>query len=291
MNILIVGATGVLGARLYKDMSSKEHWDVLGTYCSSGPSYLKRLDLRNKKEMEDIVGSFKPDIVLVAGGITNVDLCEADPGLAEEVNVQGTTDLMNIARSINSKIIFLSTDYIFNGEKGPYSEDDGPSPINIYGMTKLKGESALKLITDDYIIVRTAQLFGLSREKRNFTEKIIFNIRNKKMVCAASDFYCTPTYAGGLSLGIIGLVEKSKKGTYNIAGTDFVNRVEFVNNISDIFKLDKKYIQEVRLKDLELKALRPKKAGLKIDKIKKELNIPLYSSREGLELFKKEMSE
>lgn len=288
MKLLIIGASGVLGSRMYNDTVRKK-WNVLGTFCSHESEGLFHLDVRDRKNTEKIFNFFNPEVVIWGGGITDVDLCESKPKLAEDVNIRGSLNLLKRAKERNAKFIFLSTDYVFNGESGPYKEEDNPCPINVYGRVKLEAEQATSALLKDSLIVRTAQLYGFDAGGRNFALKIIRNMHDKKTVYAADDFYCTPTYAGNLSLLLIQLIERHKKGFYHAAGTDFLNRYDYVSNISDIFGLDRAFIKRVKLKDLHLKAKRPKKAGLKVDKIQKEVPLKLLDTREGLELFKKEL--
>ena len=287
MKLLIIGASGVLGNRLYSEAVGKK-WDVMGTYCSHESDELLRLDLKDKKSVEKVFNFFHPEAVVLAGGITDVDLCEIRSGLAEDVNIKGTLTVAKKAKEYGAMLVFLSTDYIFDGENGPYGEEDAPRPINIYGRTKLEGEDIVRSLSKDSLIVRTAQLYGMDPRAKNFAVKIIYNMKSGKKVYAADDFYCTPTHSGSLSACIIDLLEKQKRGVYNAAGTDFINRYEYVKKIADIFLLDKALIVKVKLKDLGLMAKRPKKSGLKTDKIKKDIDPFLYDCKKGLGILKKE---
>ena len=290
MKLLIIGASGVLGSRLYSEAVEKK-WNVMGTYCSHERDGLFHLDLKDKKSVEKAFSSFHPEAVVLAGGITDVDLCEMRPGLAEDVNIKGTLTLAKKAKEYEARLVFLSTDYIFDGEDGPYGEKDAPHPINIYGRTKLEGEDIVRSLSKDSLIVRTAQLYGMDSRARNFAVKIIHDMKSNKKVYAADDFYCTPTHSGSLSDVIIQLIERNKTGVYHAAGTDFINRYDYVDKIADIFGLDKDLIIRVKLKDLHLKAKRPEKAGLKVDKIKKEIDTSLYNCDEGLKLLRKDNDE
>ena len=225
----------------------------------------------------------------MAGGITNVDLCTLKPKLAKDVNIKGTTNLAKKTKEYGARLAYISTDYVFDGEDGPYKEDDKPNPINVYGRTKLEAEEIVISKLRDSVVIRTSQLYGVDHIGRNFIVKIIRNMNSNKNIYAADDFYSTPTYAGLLSEMIIKLVEKNAKGLYHGAGTEFISRYDYVNKIADIFGLDKTLIQKVKLKDLKLKAARPPKGGLKIDKIKKEKIVKAYDCYAGLALLKKEM--
>ena len=285
MKMLIIGASGVLGSSLYDD-AIKKKWNVMGTYCSHEYEGLFYLDLKDKSSINKIFHFFSPEIVVLAGGLTDVDLCEEKPRLAENVNIKGTLNIIGRIKKYGARLVIVSTDYVFNGEEGPYTEEDRPSPINTYGRTKLEAEEAVKGHLDDYLIVRTAQLYGVDRRAKNFAVKIIHNMKSGKKVYAADDFYSTPTYAGSLSGIIIRLIEMGKTGVFHMAGTEFLNRYDYVCTISDVFDLDKSLIQKVKLEDLHLKARRPKKTGLKIDKVSRELKSGFFNCTDGLRLFK-----
>jgi len=267
----------------------------MGTYCSHECVGLFYLDVRDKDSLEKVFSLFKPEVVVMAGGITDVDLCTLKPKLARDVNIKGTMNLVKKTKEYDARLMYVSTDYVFDGEKGPYSETDKPNPINTYGRTKLESENIVRAKLKDSLIVRTSQLYGAgvaeqsSAPSNNFALKIIHNMQNGKKVYAADDFYSTPTYAGSLSEIIIKLIEKRASGIYHGAGAEFINRYNYVNKIADIFGLDKNLIQEVKLKDLKLKAARPKKGGLKIDNIAGEIDCRLLSCADGLELFKEDL--
>ncbi|HAZ10466.1 MAG TPA: hypothetical protein DCY56_05100 [Candidatus Omnitrophica bacterium] len=293
MKLLIIGASGVLGSRLYND-AIKNKWNVLGTYCSHECEGLFYLDVRDKASLEKVFNFFRPETVVMAGGITDVDLCTLKPKLAMDVNIKGTMNLVKKTKEYDARLVYVSTDYVFDGENGPYKENDKPNPINMYGRTKLEAENIIKSKLKDCLIVRTAQLYGVaersSAQNSNFTLKIIHNMKSGKNVYAADDLYSTPTYAGSLSEIIIKLIEKKAKGVYHGAGAEFLNRYDYVNKIADIFGLDKRLIQKVKLKDLKLKAKRPKKGGLKIDKVVKGKIAKPYDCKTGLAFLKKDMS-
>jgi len=298
MKLLIIGASGVLGSRLYNG-AIKKKWNVLGTYCTHECGGFSYLDVRDKAGLEKAFNFFRPETVVMAGGIIDVDLCTLKPKLARDVNIKGTLNLAKKTKEYGSRLVYVSTDYIFDGKNGPYEEDDKPNPINTYGRTKLEAENIVRAKLKDYLIVRTCQLYGIGVAERalassaptnNFAVKIIHNMQNGKKVYAADDLYSTPTYSGLLSDILIKLIEKNSKGIYHGAGAEFLNRYDYVNKIADIFELDKALIQRIKLKDLKLKARRPKKGGLKTAKIKKEKIIEPYDCYTGLALLKKEMS-
>ena len=290
MKLLIIGASGVLGSRLHND-TIKKKWNVMGTYCSHEHEGLFYLDVRDENSLEKAFNLLEPEVVVMAGGITDVDLCTLKSKLAEDVNIKGTLNLVKKIKEYSSKLICVSTDYIFDGENGPYKEEDKPNPINKYGETKLEAENIVRSKLKDGLIVRTAQLYGIDHTGKNFVLKIIRNMKSGKKVYAADDLYSTPTYSGLLSDMLIKLIEKNAEGIYHGAGREFINRYDYVNKIADVFELDKSLIEKVKLKDLKLKAKRPKKGGLNTDKIKKEKICESYDCKTGLILLKKELSD
>jgi dTDP-4-dehydrorhamnose reductase len=294
MKLLIIGASGILGSRLFND-AIKKKWDAMGTYCSHECAGMSYLDVMDKNSMEKTFNLFRPEVVVMAGGITDVDLCTLKPEFARDVNIKGTSNLVKKIKEYNSKLVYVSTDYVFDGENGPYKEDDKPNPINNYGRTKLEAENIVKTKLKDHLIVRTCQLYGMAEQgfapNKNFTIKIIHSMRIGKNVYAADDFYSTPTYSGSLSEIIIKLIEKTALGIYHGAGAEFINRYDYVSKIADIFNLDKNLIQKVRLEDLKLNAKRPKKGGLRVDKVIEEKIAKPSDCETGLMLLKKELSD
>ncbi|MFA4992172.1 MAG: SDR family oxidoreductase [Candidatus Omnitrophota bacterium] len=288
MRLLIVGASGVLGIRLYND-ALKKKINTMGTYCSHEMGGLFYLDVRDRKGIEKLFNFFEPETVVLAGGITDVDICEKKKKLAEDVNVRGTLNLAGKARERGSRMVYVSTDYVFDGERGPYGEKDKPNPINVYGRTKLEAEKIVSSFSRGNLVIRTSQLYGGDRLGNNFAIKIIHNMRDHKKVRAADDFYSTPTHVGSLSCMILRLIESGSRGIYNCSGADFIDRFQYVRDIADVFGLDRSLIERVKLTDLRLKARRPRVGGLKIDKVKKELRVKVDDYRKGLRALKKEI--
>lgn len=289
MKLLIIGASGMFGSKLYND-TIKKKWNVLGTFCSHEFEGLFYLDVTDKSSMEKIFNFFQPEVVVMAGGVTDVDLSGRKPDIAKEVNIQGTLNLVKKVREYGAKLVYISTDYVFDGRNGPYKEEDKTNPINIYGRTKLEAEHIVKAKLRDSIIVRTSQLYGMDHIGRNFIVKIINNIQRNKKIYAADDFYSTPTYSGLLSEMVIKLLEKDKTGLYHGAGPEFLNRLEYVNKVMTIFGGSRDLIRKVDLKDLKLDAVRPKKCGLKVDKICKAINVTPQTCDYYLKSLKAEIS-
>ena len=287
VKILVTGGTGLLGNKIVS-LHSKEY-TITGTYNKTKPDFKNavRLDIVNKKQFK-IIEKIKPDIIIHTAGLTNVDYCEDHRKEAWKINVEGTKNIIDISKKIGNKIVFISTDYIFDGKNGPYEEEDEPNPINWYGKTKLEGENSLKSSGMEYYIIRTTVLYGWNKYNLNFVTWAINELKNGRKIRVVTDQYGSPTLADDIAEIILKLIMLNKQGVYNVVGVDLVNRYDFALEIAKIFDLNSELIIPVTSEELNQKAPRPKKGGLKIDKIKKELNVRPIGIMDGLLRMKKQ---
>jgi dTDP-4-dehydrorhamnose reductase len=286
MRILVTGSSGLLGSKVVDKLS--KIYEVIPTYATKKIyENSVKLDICFPNEVKEIFNKYKPDITIHAAAITNVDACEIDKETAWLTNAIGTKNIAEACKEFNSKLIYISTDYIFDGEKGMYKEDDKPNPINYYGLTKLQGENFVKEICKDWLILRPSTLYGKHDFKKCFATWVIEELKQNKKLKIATDQFTSPTLTDDLVEIILKLIEKDEKGIFHASGRERISRYEFAMKIAEVFNLDKNLIQPVKMCDLEWKAKRPKDSSLdvtKISKIKKPLNI-----QEGLEILKKEL--
>jgi len=181
--------------------------------------------------------------------------------------------------------MYISTDYVFNGEKGYYKEDDLPDPINYYGLTKLKGEDVVKKICNNFVIARTSVIYGVN--KINFVLWVIDQLKKKKQVNIVKDQYVSPTLNIDLAEQILGLIEKDARGIFHTSGGERINRYYFTMIIADVFGLDKKLINPVRMKDMKWHAKRPADSSLDVSKIS-EIKKP-HEIKKSIELLQEEI--
>lgn len=287
--ILITGGTGLLGNKMVNYRS--EDYSIIGTYHKIKPDFINNIkfDMLNKKQLQ-IVEKIKPDIIIHTAGLTDVDYCEDHKKQAWKINVEGTKNILHLSKKIGSKIVFISTDYIFDGKNGPYKEDDKTNPINWYGKTKLEGEHLFESSDIEYIITRTTVLYGWNKYKFNFVTWIINELKNRKKINVVTDQYGTPTLADNMVEIIFQLISHDKQGIYNVVGYDLINRYQFALEIVKIFGLNKDLIMPVITNELNQKAPRPKNGGLKTDKIENELNIKPLGIKDGLLIMKQQMT-
>lgn len=286
MKFLIIGSSGLVGSSVSK--SAKKSHEAYGTFFSQKRENLYYLDITDKLQIDNLVNKIKPDIIVHSAALANVDYCEEYQEESLKINVEGTKNIAKAGKNINSKVVFISTDYVFDGKNGPYSENDIPDPINFYGKSKLDGENIIKEL-EDFLIIRTTGVYGIESAGKNFVVRLINENKSGNTVKVPIDQYGNPTYSDNLGEVIVKLIENNKKGIYNVAGTETINRYEFALKIAEVFQLDKKLIKPVETSELNQKADRPLYGGLKINSIKNEIDIKLLSPIESLSIMNYEL--
>jgi len=287
MKILVVGASGFIGgavARLFKSHG----YSVIGTYLhdSLADEKLMRMDISNRFQTFKIIQEFSPDIVIHAAAMTNVDLCEVERDLCFSVNVLGTQNVVDATKTIAAKLIFFSTDYIFDGRSGPYSEDDAPNPINFYGACKLEAENRIQKGLQDFIIARTTVVYGWERQGKNFVMSTIAKLKRGKMMKVAADQIGTPTYVSNIAEALLDLVCKEKAGVFNVVGLELMDRYTFARLTAEIFDLPKELLIPTPTAELGQTAARPLNGGMKIDKLRSVSRVRMLTPSEGLRVMR-----
>jgi dTDP-4-dehydrorhamnose reductase len=221
MKVLVTGANGLLGQHLIKVLLHK-NYQVIAT--SRGESRLpfqpsdnytyREMDVANAMETFSVMSLEKPDVVVHAAAMTQVDDCELRPQQCERINVQGTSQVLTDAETFSSHFIFISTDFVFDGEKGNYSEEEDTKPISLYGFSKLQAESMVQTSTIPFAIVRTCLVYGnlLKGTRSNIISWVKESLEQGKTIQVVSDQVRTPTYVEDLANGIALIIEK--KATY-----------------------------------------------------------------------------
>ena len=287
MKILITGGSGLLGSATAAFF--KNYYSTFITYTNNkvsiGGCEAYRLDITNKEEVFKVIWAIRPDFIIHTAALTGVGICENNKELAYNINVNGTRHIAEAADKINSRIVHISTDYVFDGKKGMYKETDKPNPLNYYAKTKLEAE---KLINKNHAIIRTS-IYGwnIIKERKNFATFILEGLENNKKIDIFEDQYNAIILANNLAEALKEIVDKNKKGIYNIGGSERQSKYEFALKLADVFELNKGLINPISINDAEDKAQRPPDVSLDSTKAKKELNVKLLNIEEGLELMKK----
>jgi dTDP-4-dehydrorhamnose reductase len=287
--IFITGGSGLLGSNLMMDYRSD--FRIYGSFYSypfkiEGTESIK-MDIGNRKEVEAALADIKPDIVIHTAAIADVDACEKNREMAEKVNVAGTENVALASESIKAKFVYISTDYVFDGQVAGRDEEALPSPINYYGLTKLKGEEATRQLSSDHLIVRTT-IYGWSLEdKPRGVERMVLSLQEGKEVFGFTDQFYAPVMVNDLGRAILELARKGLKGTYHIFSQDSLSRFEFTRQMAHKFNLPVELVKPSKLKDARLIAPRPLLNNLSVKKALAEIGPEfLPTIDQGLDNFK-----
>ncbi len=294
--VLITGANGLLGQALINVF--KDGFLVLATGVEDHPylpperwEYLP-LDITRLSQCRSIIRDFRPEVIINAASFTHVDACEKEKELCWQINVKGTENLAVAARTDGIHLIHYSTDYIFDGEEGPYREDDRPNPLGYYGKSKLASENAVIKTGIPHTILRTCVLYGTGVQvKKNFFLWVLENLQKKQEMTIVTDQYNNPTLVEDLAIGTRQAVMKSAEGIYHVAGSDYLNRYEFARQVAEIFDLPPYLIRPITTGELGQAAPRPLRGGLQIDRAREELEYHPRSVKESLIYLKWKMEK
>ena len=282
--IFITGGSGLLGSNIAKLATSK--FDVYATYNTNKVGmkdvHFFQINL-TKKDWLIKIEQIKPDFIIHCAALTNVDYCEDRLDEAYNQNVLASVNIAEIAKKIGAHLIHISTDSIFDGEKGNYKEEDTPNPINVYGKTKLEAEQKVLSIHPHSCIVRT-NIYGWNkRDKFSLAEWMLNKLTNNEQLPALNDIYFSPILVNNLTEVLFKSQERRHEGIIHIAGRETCSKLDFAYRIAEVFDLDKSLIKPVSIHELGLKAPRGKNTSLNVSKAEMILNERLPNVKEGLE--------
>jgi dTDP-4-dehydrorhamnose reductase len=290
MKILITGANGFLGYYLVQQLLEKKI-SVIATgkgecrlpFTHDRNFQYLSMDFTDPFSVHDVFENIKPDAVIHAGAMSKPDECENDQMLAYLVNVEGTVQLLINSAELKSFFIFVSTDFVFDGERGMYSEDDQPKPINYYGRTKLEAEEAVKEYEFDWAIARTVLVYGKNHSGHANILKIVKEKLEKgEEYNVVDDQVRTPTYVEDLAKGIVSIIEKKAKGIFHLSGKDILTPYQMAIKAAEHLGFNSSLIKRVTAASFTQPAKRPAKTGFIIEKARKELGYEPLSFDEGL---------
>ncbi|MEO8447891.1 MAG: NAD(P)-dependent oxidoreductase [bacterium] len=292
MKILLTGANGLLGQAI-TSIFTRETEDTLiltsveeKVFLDYGHKYAT-LDITKKDDVKDLIDFHSPDVIINCAAFTNVDKCETEREFTWKINVDGVKNLIIAARRNNSKIIHFSSDYVFDGKNGPYTEDAVPNPISFYGRQKLASENALVTSDLPYTIIRSLVLYGIGNNiKPNFALWMIDMLKKNSPIQVVTDQVSNVTIIDDLAYGTLKIIERNCSGIYNIAGSDILSRYDFAMKACEVFKLNKELVMPITTAMLNQPAPRPLKSGLTTFKMESELGFKPMDSLEGLRLLK-----
>ena len=294
--ILIIGANGFLGSAILQLSKIKEVRDLNYQFLAADIENSNipidvtfyHIDITNPQDTLKKIEVISPDVILLTAAMTDVDQNEIYKELATTINTQGPKNVLEACKKPDSKLVFMSTDFIFDGisKEGNYNESDIPNPLSYYAKTKYDAEQAIINSEIEYTICRTAVLYGWNKNKQNFITWIINKLKQNEPIQIITDQLNSPTFVKNLAEILIKLIEKDAKGIYHTVGDCTLNRYEMALKCADIFNLKKELISPIE--SIEQKAIRPKNAGLNISKLKRLIgsDLKIYNLDDGLNYMK-----
>jgi len=296
--IIITGSNGLLGQNLLSLLlEEKEIYQVIG--FSRGGNRSGRddfayhdVDITDAKKLRTLVLGIRPDVIINTAAMTNVDACEADKENCYLLNVEAVQQLTTLCSAIDTHLIHLSTDFIFDGKNGPYAEEDAPNPLSYYGLTKLQSEEILTKSTIDYTILRTILVYGIVVEmsRSNIVLWVKESLEKGNPITIVDDQYRMPTYVEDLALACKLSIDKKATGVFHISSNQLLSIYEIGQEIATAFDLDKSLIQPISTTTLNQTAGRPVKTGFDLTKTNRELDLYPKSFKEDLQRFKEKLA-
>lgn len=278
-SLFITGGSGLLGSKF--SYLTNDDYQITTTHHENPRKNTITLDITDSEDVIKKITNLNPDSVIHTAALTNVDYCQEHPAEAWKVNAQGTLNMVKACENTGSKLIYVSTDFVFDGKKGMYCEEDKTHPLGHYATTKLKGEEFVQNSGLKYAITRVSVLYGWHK-KMNFVTWVIDELQKNSPINIVTDQYNSPTLADNVAETIIKIIEKDKEGIYHVAGGEKISRYNFAMNIAEVFDLDSSIIKPIKSSDLIQKALRPKDSSLSVEKIEKEVGVKMLDTKEGL---------
>ena len=290
MKILVTGSNGLLGQKLVS-LLLREGMEVIATArgadrtTRSDENYTyTALDITNETEVSRAMEAFQPDTVINTAAMTNVDQCESEKEACVRINVDAVRYLTTACEKQNAHFVHVSTDFIFDGENGPYDEEDVANPISFYGQSKLDAEEIVKNSNASWAILRTVLVYGIvpNMSRTNIILWVKDSLENGKNINVVTDQWRTPTLAEDLAMGCYLAAKKNARGIFNISGEKMLTPYDMAIQTADFFKLDKSLITEADSSTFSQPAKRPPKTGFIITKAKNELGYEPHTFPEGI---------
>ena len=266
MNILILGASGLVGNNCLKLFRTNDSWRVQGThlsYATEDTQYYNTLEPEHPDNLD--VEGFEPDVILHAGALTHVDRCEDEPRESQKQTVESTRNVVELAKKAGAKVVYISTDYVFDGQRGPYTEDAEVNPLNVYGKHKLEAEELVReALPEKHLILRITNVYGDEARNKNFISRIIQSImEGREMELKLPyDQYSTPCNAYNIARMLYLLIRDDHTGTWHAGSTDYMNRVQLAQRIIQYFPQHKIRLQPMSTEEINPPAQRPLFSGL-----------------------------
>ena len=295
--VLITGSNGLLGQKLVNLLSAKNAFEVIAISrgenrngTAENYTYYS-IDITNADELTQLINKIKPHYIINCAAMTNVDVCEEEKEKCDLINVEAVKTLISSAKEHSSHLIHLSTDFIFDGEDGPYKEDDEPNPLSYYGLSKLRSEELIINSGIKHTILRTILVYGVvdNMSRNNIVLWIKNAIENRQEITIVDDQYRMPTFVDDLAEACLLSIQHDAQGVFHISSSELLSIYEMALEIADTFNLDSSFIKRIPTSQLNQAAKRPPRTGFDLEKSQKILNFPVASFKNRLQVFKNQL--
>lgn len=295
--VLVTGGNGLLGTKMLElllaegrqPISASLEAECLNRFLGEFAYY--RLDVTDADQVRDLIARVRPDAVVHTAAFTAVDACETERELSWRVNVEGTACVADACREFGTRMIHISTEYVFDGEGGPYREEDTPNPISFYGLTKWESEKVVLQRCQDWAIARTTVLLGQAPNVRpSFVVWLVDRLKRGERVRIVDDQVGSPTLADNLAQMLLAILDSGRREVFNTVGDTVIDRYAFSVMAAELFGLDPGLIDRIKTSELKQPAPRPLKAGLLMDKFKRSFpHVPVLRADEILSRLRSQM--
>jgi len=297
--ILVTGSNGLLGQKITAKVIADGGVNLVATskgknrFPITSDYIYAEMDILDVQQVKATIEAHQPDAIIHTAAMTNVDTCHVQREMAYALNVTAVENLISICETYNIQLVHLSTDFIFDGENGPYDELDAPNPLSYYGETKLRGEELIKNSNCKWAILRTILVYGIVNDlsRSNIVLWAKGALEKGEPLNVVNDQWRMPTLAEDLANACLLAVEVDAQGVFHISGKDMMSVAELVGRVADFWKLDKSLINEVSSESLNQDAKRPAKTGFILDKAMTELNYQPHSFEEGLAILDQQLKD
>ncbi len=280
--VLVIGGTGLVGNALVRSWAARGHPTAAATYhCHPGPGFL-RLDMQDEAAVRACLAEHRPAVVAVPAANPHVDYCETHPEETRKVNVLGTLNVARAARDAGARMVFYSSDYVFDGVKGAYSEEDRPNPLNEYGRQKAETEAGVLACDPRNLVIRTSGAYGWQWEPKNFVLQVRAKLTAGQKLSLAGDLLYNPTYAENLADVTVDLVEAGAAGIFHVVGAEPITRYDFAVLAAKTWGLDPAGLESVPAARFTSPTPRPKQSSLLTAKVRAVAATPLLGPAAGL---------
>ncbi len=293
MKLLITGASGLYGSKLAKLAISQNH-EVFSVHSQHPAEFGQpiQLDVSDKEKVEAEFKKLRPEVVVHAATMTDVDKCEINRELAWKINFEGTRNVAEASKKCGAFLVYISTDYVFDGEKGRYLETDLASPLSYYGYTKLKAEELVQNLLSQYCIARPSVIYGATPAagKVNFALWLLTKLRNNEKTEVFSDQWNSPTLNSSLAEMTLEIAERRLTGVFHLSGATRISRFDFAALFAEIFELDGSLLFPSSMRDFSMPAKRPRDSSLNTSKAEHALKNKPLKIEEALKRLKEEIN-